>query len=168
MAIQGVIQIPNSIIVRKLDATHLVSSILPKKLPVQPPKVPATPPESTTQSIPSQLEPHVKVVGAPVTKEQVKQVLLECKDQYMKAMHTAKSKGDESGHKQYGLVAVIFERAIKDLDQGQHLNFTGILLPPPGFRSKYNIDLSQYKSTPPTTASQSSIQISARRGQRSN
>ena len=132
---------------------------MPKKPPVQPPKVPATPPESTTQSLPSQLEPHVKVVGGPVTKEQVKLVLLERKDQYMKAMHTAKSKGDETGRKQYGLVAVQFERAIKGLDQGLHLNLTGIPPPPPGFRSKYNIDLSQYKSTPSTTASpQSSIQ----------
>ena len=131
---------------------------MPKKPPVQQPKVPATPPESTTQSLPSKLQPHPKVVGGPVTKEQVKQVLLERKDQYMKAMHTAKSKGDEAGRKRYGLVAVQFERAIKSLDQDQPLNLTGIPPPPPGFQSKYNIDLSQYKSIPPTTASpQSSI-----------
>lgn len=111
---------------------------------------PAPPPDKTTQSLPAKFVRPVGVAGG-VTKEQVKAVLVERKDQYMKAMKVAKVKGDTKTQKQYGTVAVQFDRAIKSLDQGEPLDLLGTPPPPPGYTSQYNINITLYKSPTPTS-----------------
>lgn len=107
-----------------------------------PPKT--TPPsgERPTQSLPS--KPTPTQPNTELTKEIVLSALTERKDQYMKASHDAKSRGDEATRKQYGLVAVNFKRAIEGVKADSGIDLRGIPPPPPGFTSRYNIDLSSY------------------------
>ena len=101
----------------------------------------------------------VNIPGTPFTLHTVhspviRAVLVERKEQYMKAMQKARCLGDIEPQKKYGLVAFKFNRALKCIDSNQPLDLTGIPPPPPGFSSKYNIDISQYNTqpcAPPTT-----------------
>ena len=115
------------------------------------------PPDRTTQSLPT--KPPIQTGGGgAVSKDQVHAVLVERKDQYMKAMQKARSQGDSKTQKKYGMVAVQFEHALKSIDSNQPLDLRGIPPPPPGFSSKYNIDISQYNTQPhppPTTTTDS-------------
>ena len=126
-----------------------------------------TPPkEPTTRSLPAKLPQKPVGVSGGVTKEQVKLVLTERKEQYMSVMKSAKSKGDARGQKQYGTVAVQFERALKSLEQDTPIDLNGIPPPPPGCVSKYNYDVTQYKpastgSTVSPTASATSSTVSS-------
>lgn len=140
-------------------ATLAAQMNMNKLAPVAPPTT-APPTNKTTQSLPIQLV-QPSVGGEGVTKEQVRAVLVERKDQYMHAMKVAKSKGDTNGQKQYGNVAVQFNRVIKSFDQGQALDLSGTPPPPPGYTSKYShINISLYKSptaTNTTPSPQSSV-----------
>lgn len=134
----------------QLDMSKNVQKTPPAATPVATPPV-TTPPRETTQSLPTKIVRPVGM-GGPVTKEQVLLVLRERKDQYMTAVRSAKAKGDTNGTKQYGSVAIQFDKAIKSIEQGQPIDLTGTPPPPPGFTSKYNYDLSKYKSATPTPA----------------
>jgi coiled-coil and C2 domain-containing protein 1 len=140
-------------------AAQMEQSAKKSQVPIVPSPRPS---EDNSQSLPAKIT-HPVDTGETVTKDQVKLVLMERKDQYMKAMQGAKAKGDTVGQKKYGTVAVQFDRALKGLEQDQVMDLKGIPPPPPGFASIYNYDVSLYKSTPPkappsqTASPQSSV-----------
>ena len=101
-----------------------------------------------TQSLPVQ-HPPVQHKQQELTKELVLQVLGERKEQYMNASQKAKTQGDEKTRKQYGLVAVNFKRAIDSVSSGASVDLKGIPPPPPGFSSKYNLDISAFGAPTP-------------------
>ena len=117
---------------------------------------------TTTQSLPSR-PPAQKMEQQPLTKDLVIEVLSERKEQYMTASHKARSHGDDKTRKQYGLVAVNFKRAIESVSAGTPIDLRGIPPPPPGFPTKYNVDISSYGAPAPnprpptTTTPQSSV-----------
>ena len=101
-----------------------------------------------TQSLPVQ-RPPVQHKQQELTKELVLEVLGERKEQYMNASQKAKTQGDEKTRKQYGLVAVNFKRAIDSVSSGTSVDLKGIPPPPPGFSSKYNVDISAFGAPTP-------------------
>ena len=84
-------------------------------------------------------------LSSGITKTQVRMVLVERRDQYKTAMQLSKSQGDMTCQKRYGIIAVQFDRVIKSLDCGQLVDLTNTPPPPPGFKSLYDLDISQYQ-----------------------
>ena len=116
------------------------------------------PVQRATQSLPSR--PPVQKMEQELTKDIVLQVLSERKEQYMDASQKARTRGDETTRKKYGLVAVNFKRAIESVSSGAPIDLKGIPPPPPGCTPKYNIDISSYgapvpKPRPPQTTATS-------------
>ncbi|XP_019850043.1 PREDICTED: coiled-coil and C2 domain-containing protein 1-like [Amphimedon queenslandica] len=146
----------------QLDMSKNVQKTPPTATSAATPPV-VTPPRETTQSLPTKMVRPVGM-GGPVTKEQVLLVLRERKDQYMTAVRSAKAKGDASGTKQYGSVAIQFDKAIKSIEQGQPIDLSGTPPPPPGFTSNYNYDISKYKSATPAPAAMGTAPQSAQGG----
>ena len=109
----------------------------------------------------------VNIPGTPFTlhtihSPEIRAALVERKEQYMKAMQKARCLGDTETQKKYGLVAFEFNRALKGIDSNQPLDLRDTPPPPPGFTSKYNIDISQYNTQPraPPTMTIASPQLS--------
>lgn len=112
-------------------------------------------PKTASQSLP----PKLLSSSSSVTKEQIRMVLVERRDQYRKAMQLSKNVGNAADQKQYGIFAVQFERVIKSFDNGMPVDLTGTPPPPPGFKSQFGYDISQYQSSQPShpTLPQSSV-----------
>ena len=76
----------------------------------------------------------------------VQAVLGERRDQYKVAMRQAKAQGGTSKAKEFGTMVIQFKKSLEALEQGREINLSQMPPPPPGFRSKYNFDLSKFKS----------------------
>ena len=129
----------------------------------EPAKLKPPPPQAITQSLPAKVQPSS---GDPPTKESVLAVLRERKEQYHTASMKAKQSSDTRGMKRYGRVAVQFDHVIKALNEEQPIDLSQMPPPPPGFKSKYNIDISKFAAPPPpapptTSVTQSVQQASA-------
>ena len=99
-------------------------------------------PEKVTQSLPTQLQLPASDKGT------LKLLLAERKEQYTSAMKQARVRGNGAKQKECGQIAVQFGRVLKALEQGQEVDLSQMPGPPPGYRSKYNVDLSQFSSFP--------------------
>ena len=91
------------------------------------------------------------------SKELVRAVLCERKQQYSDAMRKAKASGDGDTAMRLGKTAVLFNKSIKALDQGASLDLSSVPPPPPGYRTEYSdVNLSLFSSSvshPPASAS---------------
>lgn len=84
----------------------------------------------------------------PPSKEQVRALLCERKQQYSDAVHKAKVRGDADAVKSLGKTAVMFNKSIKALDQGVSLDLSSVPPPPPGCQTKYGeINLTLFSSS---------------------
>lgn len=95
-----------------------------------------------TQSLPTPLP-----LATP-TREDVRALLAERKEQYAAAMKEAKAQGAVTKSQEFGKIAVTFSRIVKAFDQGREVDLSQMPGPPPGFRSKYRFDISKYKAQP--------------------
>ena len=98
--------------------------------------------EIVTKSLPTELELPASDRGT------LKLLLSERKEQYTSAMKQARVRGNGAKQKEYGQIAVQFGRVLKALGQGQEVDLTQMPGPPPGYKSKYNVDLSQFSPSP--------------------
>ena len=106
------------------------------------------------QSLPATLPP-----GGPPSKGDVRAVLGERKDQYTAAMKQAKAQGSTTKAQEFGKMAARFNKVLKALDQGQNVDLSLVPLPPPGFTSKLNFDLSKYKAPTVQPSPQPSVVV---------
>ena len=99
----------------------------------QPPKA-STP--TVTQSLPA------KIAESP-TKDITALVLAERKQQYSAVMKQAKAEGNSSKQKEYGKMCISFDRVLKAVEEGKDVDLSQMPGPPPGYTSKYKLDLSK-------------------------
>lgn len=121
-----------------------ISPSLPQKQKLDPVRSPARgvqvlPPPA--QSLPVTLSS-----SNPPLKDDVRAVLAERKDQYTLAMRQAKAQKNLTKAAEFGKMAAKFSKVVKALDQGQEVDLSRVPPPPPGYRSKFNFDLSKYQS----------------------
>jgi coiled-coil and C2 domain-containing protein 1 len=114
-----------------------------KKQKLDSPAKPSTLP-APSQSLPVPLTPR----GAP-TRENVREVLGERRDQYSAAMKQAKTRNNTGKARECGKMAATFSKVLKAFDQGQQVDLSNVPPPPPGYTSRFTFDLSRYK--PPNT-----------------
>ena len=107
----------------------------------------------STQSLPAKLTP-------PPTSDRdkgmLKALLEERREQYLSA---SKAQKDAAKTKEYRVMAAQFGRVLKAFEQGQEVDLTQMPGPPPGYFSKYNVDVSKFKPAlrpPPSQATASS------------
>lgn len=96
----------------------------------------------STQSLPAKLTPPPAGEG---DKGMLKALLEERRQQYLTA---SKAQRDAGKTKEYRLMAAQFSRVLKAFEQGQEVDLSQMPGPPPGYLSKYNIDISKFKPTP--------------------
>ena len=123
----------------------------PKKPKLEEQSVRPPPPTSSVTSPPRGAQIPVKTASVASDKQTLKSLLLERKQQYTTAMNRAKKQGNVSKGKEYGRMAVQFGRVLKAFEEGQDVDLSQMPGAPPGFRSSYDIDLSNF-SAPPQTA----------------
>lgn len=69
-------------------------------------------------------------------------------------MKQAKAQNNITKAQEFGKMAARFSKVLKALDQEQIIDLSQVPLPPPGYTSKFNFDLSKYQA-PPTLQPQS-------------
>ena len=99
-------------------------------------------PSPATQSLPAKLTPPPANEG---DKRMLKALLEERREQYLRA---SKAQRDVSKTKEYRVMAAQFSRVLKAIEQGQEVDLSQMPGPPPGYSSKYNVDISKFKSPP--------------------
>ena len=103
-----------------------------------------------SRSLPAQLKPSTS------DQETLRALLVERRDQYTAV---AKSQRDLTKKKEYRVMAAQFSRVVKAFDQGQAVDLSQMPGPPPGYKSRYSVDVSKFtpkqKPTPPDPPTQS-------------
>ena len=99
-------------------------------------------PSPSTQSLPAKLTPPPASEG---DKGTLKAMLEERREQYLSA---SKAQRDAGKTKEYRLIAAQFSRVLKAFEQGQEVDLHQMPGPPPGYSSKYNVDISKFKPAP--------------------
>ena len=102
-----------------------------------------TRPSPSTQSLPAKLTPPP---SGPGDKATLKALLEERREQYLTA---SKAQKDQGKVKEYRVMAAQFSRVLKAFEQGQEIDLSQMPGPPPGYSSKYNVDISKFKPAPP-------------------
>lgn len=101
----------------------------------------------STQSLP------VKLTAPPQAsdgdKGTLKALLEERREQYLSA---SKAQKDAAKTKEYRVMAAQFGRVLKAFEQGQEVDLSQMPGPPPGYFSKYNVDVSKFKLRPPPSS----------------
>ena len=124
-----------------------------------PPLVPSRPaPQKPTSSISStssssSIKPSTQSLPAKLTappasdgdKGVLKALLEERREQYLSASKVQK---DAAKMKEYRVMAAQFGRVLKAFEQGQEVDLSQMPGPPPGYFSKYNVDVSKFKPAP--------------------
>ena len=142
----------------------------------KPPAVPSRPsPQKPTSSISStssssSIKPMSRSLPATLTpppssdgdKGMLKALLEERREQYLSASKTQK---DAAKTREYRVIAAQFGRVLKAFETGQEVDLNQMPGPPPGYFSKYNVDVSKFKSSPRPPAPQATAPSpSAREG----
>lgn len=104
---------------------------------------PRAPPQLPTKSLPATL---TKPVSGGSDKATLRAMLIERKEQYHAATKATK---EPTKNREYKLIAARFARVIKAVDAGEQLNLNEMPGPPPGYRSRYDIDVTQFSAPPP-------------------
>ena len=152
---------------------------IPMDMSKAPPVVPSRPaPQKPTSSISStssssSIKPSTQSLPAKLTappasdgdKGMLKALLEERREQYLSA---SKAQKDAAKTKEYRVMAAQFGRVLKAFEQGQEVDLSQMPGPPPGYFSKYNIDVSKFKPAPrpppPSQATAASSSASVGRG----
>lgn len=103
-------------------------------------------PSPSTRSLPAKLTPP----AGEGDKGTLTAMLEERKEQYLSA---SKAQRDAGKTKEYRVMAAQFARVLKALEQGQEVDLSQMPGPPPGYSSKYNVDVSKFKPAPKPQAS---------------
>ena len=98
-------------------------------------------PSPATQSLPAKLTPSAGLGD----KGTLRALLEERREQYLSA---SKSQKDAGKTKEYRVMAAQFSRVLKAFDGGQEVDLSLMPGPPPGYFSKYNVDVSKFKPAP--------------------
>lgn len=123
---------------------------------------PVVPPQPT-KSLPATL---TKPVSAGSDKSTLRAMFAERKDQYLKA---AKALKEPTKVREYKLIAARFSRVIKAVDAGDPLNLHEMPGPPPGYTSRFHIDVTQFSASAPSpSSSQEKPRAPPDQGQSSN
>lgn len=120
--------------------------------PLRPPSQPspkAVPKEEAPKSLPATLS---QTVTPGSEKATLQAVLVERKEQYQAA---AKSVKEPAKNREFRLIAAKFARIIKAVDAGDPFDLSQMPPPPPGYRSRYNLDASKFTAPPPPSPSSS-------------
>ena len=96
----------------------------------------------STQSLPAKLTPPP---ASDRDKGMLKSLLEERREQYLSA---SKAQKDATKTKEYRVMAAQFGRVLKAFEQGQEVDLSQMPGPPPGYFSKYNVDVSKFKPAP--------------------
>ena len=115
-------------------------------------------PQPPTKSLPANLS---KSSSADSNKSTLRSMLAERKEQYLSAAKTMKEPGKV---REYKVIAAKFSRIIKAVDSGEQLDLTQMPGPPPGYRSQFNVDVTQF-SSPPSSSSSSQEKMRPPSGQ---
>lgn len=102
---------------------------------------PPPPPQAAMKSLPATL---IKPVS---DKNALLSLLTERRTQYLEA---AKAQKNAAKNKEYRLIAAQFSRVLKGVNDGQDIDLSKMPGPPPGYRSRYNVDTTKLSS--PQTA----------------
>jgi len=122
----------------------------PLRTPTNPPmpagrSVKSLPQEAGLKSLPATLN---KPVSDGSDKNTLRALLMERKDQYQSA---AKATKEPTKNREYRLIAAKFIRVIKAVDSGEQVDLLKMPPPPPGYASKFNVDLSKFSAPPPSS-----------------
>ena len=96
----------------------------------------------STQSLPAKLSAPPSSDG---DKGMLNALLEERREQYLSA---SKAQKDAAKTKEYRVMAAQFGRVLKAFEQGQEVDLSQMPGPPPGYFSKYNVDVSKFKPAP--------------------
>ena len=101
----------------------------------------------STQSLPAKLTAPPQASDGD--KGTLKALLEERREQYLSA---SKAQKDAAKTKEYRVMAAQFGRVLKAFEQGQEVDLSQMPGPPPGYFSKYNVDVSKFKLRPPPSS----------------
>ena len=107
-------------------------------------KTPPSPPQAAMKSLPATLN---KPVSETSDKNSLLSLLTERRTQYLEA---AKAQKNAAKNKEYRLIAAQFSRVLKAVNDGQDIDLNKMPGPPPGYKSRYNVDVAKFSS--PQTA----------------
>ena len=96
-----------------------------------------------TQSLPAKLTPPPAGEG---DKSTLRALLEERREQYLSA---SKAQKDAGRTKEYRVIAAQFSRVLKAFEGGQEVDLSLMPGPPPGYFSKYNVDVTKFKPSAP-------------------
>ena len=142
---------PSSSIPQSVTPASLTRAPL-RPAPRQPPPQRQPPQGPEARSLPATL------LSKPVSdggsdKATLRAMLLERKEQYQAA---AKATKEPTKNREFRLIAAKFARVVRACDTAEPLDLSLMPGPPPGYRSRFNIDLSKFTAPPPSSPAASS------------